>query len=382
MTNENVWCILTPIQIKEGEDIKMKKMAKTAVVALALALSLSFAVSTTADAKVKVSKVTSVNKLTGSKSITLTKGKKATLKTTVTVKPNKAANKKVTYKSSKKSVATVTKKGVITAKKVGSAKITVTSKKNSKKKATVKVKVVAGKVTKVALTAAATEIKIGESTTVSAKVSTKGKKPNKKLVWKTSDSKIATVDEKGNVSGVAEGKVTITATSTDGTKKSAKVEISVVKKTTTLALKDKTPVKATVKFVAGTKNDKIAEDVEKAVAMLGAKDKEVTLKIDGKEYKVKGSDAKAKIAAKANAKSSVVVEATTDATYSLASAVFTPATVESITLNDVTFSKITATSFNIGNTTYTYTASGKNVVVDGHVAADFAKVTAITATQN
>ena len=103
-----VGVFLVTKQKNEGEDIKMKKMAKTAVVALALALSLSFGVSTTANAKVTVKKVVSVNKLTGSKKITLTKGKKATLKTTVTVKPNKAANKKVTYKSSKKAVASVT----------------------------------------------------------------------------------------------------------------------------------------------------------------------------------------------------------------------------------------------------------------------------------
>ena len=41
-------------------------------------------------------------------------------------------NAKITYKTSKKSVATVNKKGVVTAKKVGKATITVTIKQNGK----------------------------------------------------------------------------------------------------------------------------------------------------------------------------------------------------------------------------------------------------------
>lgn len=104
-----------------------------------------------ASKKAVVKKVTSVNSLTGSKTIKLAKGKKATLKTAVTVTPNKSANKKVTYKSSNPKIATVSKKGVIAGKKAGTARITVTSAKNSKKKATVIVKVVKGKVTSIRL---------------------------------------------------------------------------------------------------------------------------------------------------------------------------------------------------------------------------------------
>lgn len=71
--------------------------------------------------------------------LVLQEGEKAEIKVTK-VKPKKA-RKKVTYKSNKKSVATVTKKGVVTAKKEGTAKITVTSKANKKVKRTVKVTV-------------------------------------------------------------------------------------------------------------------------------------------------------------------------------------------------------------------------------------------------
>lgn len=75
------------------------------------------------------------------KTVTLRKGKKETLK--ISVSPRKA-KKRVTYTSSKKSVATVSKKGKITAKKTGTAKIKITvSGKGYKKKATwVKIRVV------------------------------------------------------------------------------------------------------------------------------------------------------------------------------------------------------------------------------------------------
>ena len=57
------------------------------------------------------------------KSYTMAKGEKWTLNVY-----NAADNAKISYKSSKKSVATVSKKGVVTAKKAGSATITVTIK--------------------------------------------------------------------------------------------------------------------------------------------------------------------------------------------------------------------------------------------------------------
>ena len=70
---------------------------------------------------------------------TLTVGQKITLKVK-SVKPAKAS-KKVTWKSSKKSVATVSSKGVVKAKKAGTATITATSKSNKKVKATCRIKV-------------------------------------------------------------------------------------------------------------------------------------------------------------------------------------------------------------------------------------------------
>lgn len=57
--------------------------------------------------------------------LTLKKGKKKSIK--YTVYPDNATNKKVTFKSSNKKVATVSSKGVIKAKKKGKATITITT---------------------------------------------------------------------------------------------------------------------------------------------------------------------------------------------------------------------------------------------------------------
>lgn len=73
------------------------------------------------------------------KKLVLHEGEKAKLKV-VKVKPKKA-KKAVYFKSSKKSVASVNKKGVVTAKKAGTAKITAISKVNKNVKKTVKVTV-------------------------------------------------------------------------------------------------------------------------------------------------------------------------------------------------------------------------------------------------
>ncbi len=347
----------------------MKKMVKSAVVALALALSLSFGVSTTANAKVTVKKVVSVNKLTGSKKITLTKGKKATLKTTVTT--NKGTNSNVKYKSSKKKVATVTKKGVIKAskKKTGTAKITIISKQNKKKKAYVTVKVVAGKVTKVAFDKTSLELTAGATDTIKATVKTKGKKANKALVWASSDATVAKVDAKGVVTAVAPGTATITATSTDGTNKKATATVKVTSTTLALGTAD---VVATVELSDASK---AAADFKSLVAAAGLKDdsKIVVTINDRKAATTKTVKEVNAYLAKTPSKTTVkfTVKNADAKAYGLAGTLFAPASVKSVTIGKVKFEKITASTFTVGTKTYTYKVDGKNVVVDGHVAADF-----------
>ena len=85
-----------------------------------------------------------------------------------------------------------------------------------------------GAVSKITLKAAKT-VKAGKSIKIKSTVKTKGGKANKKLSWKSSNEKFATV-KNGKVTAKKAGKgkrVTITAFSTDGTNKKASVKIKI-----------------------------------------------------------------------------------------------------------------------------------------------------------
>ena len=184
--------------------------------------------------KKKVIKVTKVT-ITNGKALKIAAGKKVTLKTSVT--PKNASNKKVKWSISKKDkkYATVSAKGVVTTKKAGAGKtvtVTATATDGSKKKATVKISIMKNVVTKVTLKAKSKTLKVGKKVTVKATVKTNGKKANKKLAWKSSNTKYATVNSKGVVTAKKAGKgktVTITATATDGSGKKGTIKIKIKK---------------------------------------------------------------------------------------------------------------------------------------------------------
>lgn len=351
----------------------MKKITKMLVLAFALVLSLSISAGSTAEAakKVTVKKVTSVNALTGSKKIYLAKGKKATLKTTVTVTPNKAANKKVTYKSSNKKVATVTSKGVITAKKAGTAKITVTSKKNSKKKATVTVKVVKGKVTSIKLNQTSGTLTVGDTVALKAtvKVSSGGKK---NVVWSSSNTKVATV-KSGKVTAVAPGTATITVKAADGTGKKATYKVTV--KAKTVAVTNVTLNKSSLALKTGE-----AQTLTATVAPANATDKTVTWATsNAKVATVSGgkvtavAPGTATITAKAGAKTATC---TVTVTYSTYTTTVTPVDGKEVTV-EVAFSSVSNVQADIdkiakfaNDEEVVINLNGKDYtakVVDGHV---------------
>lgn len=166
------------------------------------------------------------------KTLTLKKGKTFQLETTV--KKTGDVSKAVTYKSSNTKVATVDSKGKITAKKKGTAKITITSKANSKKKVTITV-TVGTPVTKVKLNKTKATLNVGKTLTLKTTLSP-SKPSNKKVVWSSSDKKIATVNSKGKVTAVKAGKVKITATAADGSGKKATCTITVTNNVTKVSL--------------------------------------------------------------------------------------------------------------------------------------------------
>ena len=207
----------------------MKRNAKKAfasVLSLALVLGMSTILQPEiagAKKKVVVKKIT-VTSPSG-KTAYVAKGKKIKLSATVKVTPNKKANKKVTYKSANKKIATVTSKGVVKGKKIGKTKITIISKKNKKKKATITV-VVKKAVKSLKMNRTTATMAPGETGKLSVTFSP-AKDISTKLAWSTSNQAIATVNQSGAVTAVKEGTATITAKTLDGTNKKATCRVTV-----------------------------------------------------------------------------------------------------------------------------------------------------------
>lgn len=152
------------------------------------------------------------------------------------VKPAKAANRKIAFSSSRKKVASVSAKGVIRAKKPGTTTIRLRAKDGSKKKASIQVKVCKKlkKIKKVSLSSSRRILYTdGAADEKKAKLSVRlspAKTTVKKVVYKTSNQKIATVSTKGLVTAKATGTVTITAYAADGRGAKASCKIQIVKK--------------------------------------------------------------------------------------------------------------------------------------------------------
>lgn len=147
--------------------------------------------------------------------------------------PGNATNKKIMWKSSNSKVATVDQKGNVkikNRKKIRGKTVTITvrSQDNPNIKATYRIKVMKGVVKKIKLQSRKS-IKAGKSFTLKSKVTaTKG--ANKKLLWKSSNTRYATVSSKGRVRTKRSGKgkkVKITAMATDGSNKKKTVTIKI-----------------------------------------------------------------------------------------------------------------------------------------------------------
>lgn len=184
----------------------------------------------------KITVLQKVTKITPkSQYVFVTKGKSVQLKSSVY--PSKASNKKLTYSSSKKSVATVSASGKVTGKKTGTATITIKAKDGSG--VYTKVYVTVGtsktKVTKVTATTAKTSLYVGETTAISSKV-TPSKATNKKVHYTSSNTNVATVSSKGVITAKAPGTATIKVIANDGSKKYAKITVTVQQQVTSISL--------------------------------------------------------------------------------------------------------------------------------------------------
>ncbi len=201
---------------------------------------------------------------------------------TASVLPENATEKKVIWNSSDDSVVEVNSEGVVTAKAAGKCTVQYTATGDGSIRGAVDIEVIADqaetpedeagnsndkmgntssdnttntpikvckdiKVSKISLSGISKKIAAGKKIKLTASI-----KPsnavNKKLIWKSSNKKVATVNSKGVVTikkKTGGKKVTITATATDGSKVKATYKITsmkgVVKK---VAISGKKTVKA------------------------------------------------------------------------------------------------------------------------------------------
>ena len=224
----------------------MRRILAALALSIALAVGLAPGFAIAADGNLAVGQAGATQALTtqASSAPTVTVTRAATGKVAVEAGKSyklgaKTTAGKLTYKSSKKTVATVSSKGVVKAKKAGKATITVTAKSGSKK--TVKkvaVTVLTAKkykeVKAVKAKASATSLEVGKTATVEVAF-TPSKASNKNVTFKSSNAKVLTVDAAGKMTAVTPGTAKVTVTSCDNAKAKASVAIKVTNNTPTVS---------------------------------------------------------------------------------------------------------------------------------------------------
>lgn len=210
-----------------------------------------------------------LNMILSKPSLSLAVGDSETL--TAAISPSNATDQKITWTSDNPSVATVDANGKVTAVKVGNAEITATV---GGKIATCKVTVTAAttqKATGIQLSGDKNlKIAAGKKVVLTATV-TPANTSNKDVTWKVSNPKFAKITGSGDkrtitVNKAGNGKkVTITATTADGSNRSASVTIMIMKgsvkkisfkkKNLTLKAGSKTTLKPTIKTTKAKKKE-------------------------------------------------------------------------------------------------------------------------------
>ena len=171
---------------------------------------------------IEVTVKTSVTKLEVDKT-DITLNKDDTDEIIVTIEPDTATNKDVTFESKDEKVAKVDENGNITGVGQGTTTIVVTSKDNPelKKEVNVTVKI------------PVTEVEAGEDFDLNIgdekqlEVSVNEDATNKELTYESNDPGVVKVDSTGNVIAVGEGTAIITVTSKDDPNKKDTIEITV-----------------------------------------------------------------------------------------------------------------------------------------------------------
>lgn len=184
------------------------KTKKRVLFSLIFALCITFS----CEKEDPVIKVTAVS--VSENSLTMTEGDINKLH--VSINPEKATNKKVTWKSSNVSIVFVDQNGEIVANKSGNATITVTSEEgNITATCSVTVEPKTIPVTGISLNKISLTLIEGDSEILTALIEP-SHSTDKKIVWKSSNNETASVDNNGKISAHKKGTAKITATSEDG----------------------------------------------------------------------------------------------------------------------------------------------------------------------
>ena len=162
--------------------------------------------------------------------VSLWVGKKKTL--TATAAPMTANNTSVNWSSSDNKVATVSSKGVITAKGKGTCTITCTAADGYGTKNICEV-TVKQPVTEIALSETTASLWVGDTKTITA-TATPTTAGNISVTWSSSDNSVASVSSEGVITANGEGTCTITCTAADGYGTSSICEVTVMQQATSI----------------------------------------------------------------------------------------------------------------------------------------------------
>ena len=376
----------------------------------------------------KVSVGIPVKKITvKEKQIQMTAGDEIRAEYTVT--PSNATNKSVTFTSSAKAVAGVSKKGVIKAKSEGSTVITIKAQDGSNKKAKITVTVVnkpevvatteAQNTTEVQSTTqeqksseeqSTTEVQATEESRITTEVLT-----SEETTTEETTTEEATIEETTTEAATTEKVMTQQPTTeaqpttqarptteaqpttqaqqpttedtwqqteapwggTESTQESTTAPNPDNSKVTVITPRENATVAAEVKFA----------DVEEAQADIdclarlstGKNGSVFPVKLNGKEYiatydgrhvMIDGVLISESATAKEAGRKSVEVEMNFRADKVMALIAFTPASVESVTYGEITFKNITSKSFEIGDNEYLYVCDGRGMGILGDVSEE------------
>ena len=170
-----------------------------------------------------IASVKKVSNLPVKSKLQLAAGKSMQL--TVTLLPTGAKPQKLTYTSSKPSIAKVSGSGKIVAgKKAGTTVITIRTANGLQKKITIRVMKKAVKKIKLS---GVKKLKVGKKLKLKAKITPKKKYASATVFWVSGNTKIATVTQSGVVKAKKKGKVKITAIATDGSGKKKVIKLTI-----------------------------------------------------------------------------------------------------------------------------------------------------------